>query len=253
MYFLHFVFPKRPPEIFVCRKRSMSPIFADLNTQPLLFPSNPSLYFNSSNVVQVFQLFTKFSDTHVFRNSNKICPNSTTATTHHPSPVLQDDLLWTADSVPSIVMLLVLYIAMFVVCQIVIDFGMTTVAFIYIRLRHFTQRSSVNYSEVPPLLQVRQTGFAPTYRSSSSTGQREQDVDSILCSLDENSFDSVVLQQQQICVICLEPLDNDKRNVVATKCQHAHLLHRSCLRSWLIYNEALSCPICRNPISSSLR
>ena len=62
-----------------------------------------------------------------------------------------------------------------------------------------------------------------------------------VCYSDGDSFDS---SSENLCSVCLDPLDNLHGKLVNTQCNH--LFHRSCITRCLQFNN--KCPLCRAEI-----
>lgn len=56
-------------------------------------------------------------------------------------------------------------------------------------------------------------------------------------------------EEDRICVICLEPLQNDQ--VAALQCAHA--LHEKCLQAWIAKKKKPVCPVCLTDFSDEKR
>lgn len=109
-----------------------------------------------------------------------------------------------------------------------------------------TMSSNIILSQLQPLLGPPQMTGIAHYDVNIS---REHQVDFTLSILESNPFSDELLEFQQTCVICLEPME-DRSTVVATTCERPHLLHRECLQSWLLHNTDTEhrCPICRTAL-----
>lgn len=81
----------------------------------------------------------------------------------------------------------------------------------------------------------------------------ESFVDSSLSRKSQPVFDTSKLRviphppgaSTDVCAVCLDPLA--VRRVTMGTCNH--VLHRSCLASWLVHDPGSSCPICRCPFA----
>lgn len=109
-----------------------------------------------------------------------------------------------------------------------------------------TMSSNTMLSQLQPLLgPPPMTGLA--YHDLNIS--REHQVDFTLSILDNNPFCDELMELEQTCVICFEPLE-DRSTVVATTCERPHILHRDCLRSWLLHSieREHRCPLCRTAL-----
>ena len=54
--------------------------------------------------------------------------------------------------------------------------------------------------------------------------------------------------QGEACSICLEPMDEGENTKETVPCRH--VFHEDCITRWLEFNDARSCPNCRDPVTN---
>lgn len=79
----------------------------------------------------------------------------------------------------------------------------------------------------------------------------EKNIDSVSNNDKETDKETIIENEEKICSICLENMDNDK-NLVITECKHKY--HFSCLLSHITTSvntkKNLTCPICRGNLNN---
>ena len=91
-----------------------------------------------------------------------------------------------------------------------------------------------------------QLNALPEYKYRGGTAVKQEDLDSLTKEEEYKPEDTVGLNGESGCCICMEDwIEGDSLRVL--KCNHT--FHRDCCDQWLLINN--TCPICRDVVAQA--